>query len=170
MSNSGGARLAAADPPTTLPMATLPTLPTLPMTSTTTVALGGERLQQLAREIAREMEGRRRSVTRTVAIALGVAVAVAVIGACASFGGVGFYLLAVAVIASTLGISVSVATLALSTAAVEAFVRLHWRRLAASYGFDPQMAAIALEEARTSLYEEEKARIEAFQGRQKPRR
>lgn len=141
----------------------------LPSTSATTVALGGERLREMARDMAKEMEGRRRHVTRTVAVGLGVSVALATVFACASVGGVGVYLLAVALIGATLGMSVSVATLALSTAAVEVFVRLHWNRLAKSHGLDANMAAVALEEARASLYEEEKARLEAFQGWQKPR-
>jgi hypothetical protein len=142
----------------------------LPSTSMTTVALGGERLHQMAKEMAKDMEGRRRDITRGGAVVVGVGVAVATIGACAVVGGVGVYLVAVAFIAVVLGISVSVAALALSTAAVEAFVRLHWSRLARSHGLDDDVAARALEEARDALYEEERARIEAVQARQKPRR
>ena len=140
-----------------------------PMTSTTTVALGGDRLRATAVEVALEMERRIRDVTRTGAVGVGVVVTLATVAVAANVGGPGLYLFIVLLIGAALGISASVATLALSTVLVEGFSRVHWRRLANSYGLDAATAAIALEDARTQLYEQERARLEALQARQKPR-
>ena len=137
-----------------------------PSTSATTSALGGERMREMAFEMALEMERRRQQVVRGGAIAVGVGIAAVTVSVCAAIGGVGAYLFPVLLIGASLGISVALATLALSTAAVEAVVRLHWHRVARQYGLDAGMASQALEDARTRLYNEDRARLESLQARQ----
>jgi hypothetical protein len=70
------------------------------------------------------------------------------------------------VLAATLGVSLTLATAALTGTAIDALTGLHWRRIAARYGLDPRAAEQVLDDARRHLLDTERDQVALARARE----
>ena len=132
----------------------------LPSTPMATSPLRREGLQEMAMELALDAERDRRRVTRAIGVGIGVGLAATTVGLCIGVGGLGAWLLPVGLLATALGLSTAMFSLALLSAGLDGVVRMGWRATARRHGLDAAMADQVLEDARSQLYEEERSRLE----------
>jgi hypothetical protein len=124
----------------------------MPSTSAALVAVARDDRRSLAAEVALDLERARRIVLRVVFGTMAGVVAGVTVGLSLSVFGFGPLLGLVFVLAATMGVSLTLATAALTGTAIDAIARVHWRRVACrQYGLDASAAEQALEDARQRL-------------------
>jgi hypothetical protein len=124
----------------------------VPSTSAALVAVAGPDRRSLAADVALDLERARRLVLRVLFGTMGGVIAGVTVGLSLAVFGFGPLLGLVFVLAATLGVSLTLATAALTGTAVDALARVHWRRVALrQYGLDASTAEQALEDARLRL-------------------
>ena len=139
----------------------MPDLPLLPSTPCALVAVGGDDRRSLATDVALDLERAKQRLLNTVFGTMAVAVTGATVFGSVAVFGVGPVLCLVFVLAATLGVSLTLATAALTGTALDVAGRVYWRRVARRYGLDPDVAEQALEDARLRLQEQDAARVVA---------
>jgi hypothetical protein len=133
----------------------------VPTTPCGLVAIQSEDRRSLAVDVAIEIELAKERFLAAVFGTMSLAVTgVTIVGGVSVFG-IGPLLCLVFVLAATLGVSLTLATAALTGTALDAAGRLYWRRVAARYGLDPEGAEGALEDARQQLQALEAKRVAA---------
>jgi hypothetical protein len=131
----------------------------LPSTPCALVAVGVDDRRSLATDLAVDLERAKQRLLNTVFGAMAVAVTGATVVISLSVFGFGPLLCLVFVLAATLGVSLTLATAALTGTALDVAGRFYWRRIARRYGLDDAVAEQTLEAARLRLQEQDVARV-----------
>jgi hypothetical protein len=133
----------------------------LPSTSCGLVAVDDEDRRSLAADVALDLERAKQRLLNTVFGTMAVGVTGVTVVVSVSVFGLGPLLCLVFVLAATLGVSLTLATAALTGTALDVAGRVYWARVARRYGLDPAVAEQALEDARLRLQQQEMARVAA---------
>ncbi|MBM4283114.1 MAG: hypothetical protein FJ137_20960 [Deltaproteobacteria bacterium] len=139
----------------------MPDLPLPPSTPCALVAVGGDDRRSLATDVALDLERDKQRLLNTVFGTMAVAVTSATVFKSVEVFGVGPILCLVFVLAATLGVSLTLATAALTGTALDIAGRVYWRRVARRYGLNPEVAEQVLEDARLQLQAQDAARVVA---------